>query len=216
VKRGRWRVAPVTRATWPDFVRLFEARGAPHYCWCTPHRFADAHETARDRLRARMHDLVEHDTPIGVLAYEGDEVRVEPGGLRPTASVAGGLEPSQGSRVAGWCSVAPRETYVKLTRSRTMPRVSEAPTWTVLCFFVPRAHRGRGIARALLEGAVRYARAAGAVEIEGYPYDTAGITATHHGHSTIFAAAGFHREGETRRWVRRLAAPRRQPRQRRT
>src|SRR5262245_49606402 len=113
----RLTVRPVTTETWPDFVRLFEARGSPHYCWRPPYRFKDAHLLAGAEKKAGMHALVTGQTPIGVLAYAGGEP-------------------------VGWCSIAPRESYVKLARSRTMPRVSEAPTWTVLCFFVPRPWRG--------------------------------------------------------------------------
>jgi GNAT superfamily N-acetyltransferase len=166
-------VRPVTPATWPDFERLFDAPGAPHYCYCTPYRIhGDLDKRAR---RATMASFVEDGTPIGVLAYEG------------------GVP-------VGWCSVAPRQTFARLARSRTMPRVTpeDAPTWTILCFFVPRDHRGRGIAGALLRGAVAYARKSRAVFLEGYPFDTAGISSTHRGHSSIFAAEGFRRHGS--RW----------------
>jgi hypothetical protein len=166
-------VRPVTPRNWTAMEALFSARGAPHYCWCTPYRFRDAHELDGDGKRARMHELVKNH-PIGVLAFDG-------------------------KTPVGWCSVAPRETYVKLARSRTMPRVSEAPTWTVLCFFVPRDRRHTGVTRALLVGAVRYASGKGAVEVEGYPYDTAGISSTHRGRSEVFADSGFQQEGK--RWV---------------
>jgi len=129
-----------------------------------------------------MRKLVEGATPIGVLAYDGEEP-------------------------VGWCSVAPRESYVKLRRSRTMPRKTppESSTWTVLCFYVPRQRRKQGIAKALLEGAVRYADSEGAVFVEGYPFDTAGISATHHGHSELFRSAGFGRDGSDRRWALSIA-----------
>lgn len=169
-------VRPVTAETLGDFVRLFQARGAPHYCWCTPHRFRDVGTLENGEKESRMCALVKSGTPVGVLAYEGDES-------------------------VGWCSVAPRETYVKLERSRTMPRVRDVPTWTVLCLFVPRARRGTGISQSLLAGAVQYARKEGATEIEGYPYDTAGISSTHRGHSSAFAKAGFRQDGESIRWV---------------
>ncbi|MEM7114723.1 MAG: GNAT family N-acetyltransferase [Chloroflexota bacterium] len=113
--------------------------------------------------------------PVGVLAYDGE-------------------------RPIGWCSVAPRETYQKLARSRTMPRVTEleTSTWSVLCFFIHREYRGRRVGHKLLQGAVAYARGEGAKVVEGYPFDSAGITATHRGHSSFFAAAGFQQNG--RRW----------------
>jgi GNAT superfamily N-acetyltransferase len=171
------RVLPVTNKTWPDFETLFSARGAPHYCWCTPYRRRDAQSMSSDEKRAAMHDLVRARTPIGVLAYDGDAP-------------------------VGWCSVAPRETYVKLERSRTMPRVSPGPTWTVLCFFVQRPRRRSGVTRALLAGALEFARANGAEVVEGYPYDTAGISATHRGSSHVFRALGFQREGS--RWFHRV------------
>jgi GNAT superfamily N-acetyltransferase len=172
----RYEVRPVTSENWQDFERLFEARGGPHYCFCTPYRFRDAHEMSDIQKKTGMRRLVTDGTPIGVLAYEGEEP-------------------------VGWCSIAPRETYVKLARSRTMPRVtpSETSTWTVLCFFVPRTHRGRGLTRALLRGAIAYARERGATVIEGYPFDTAGISSTHRGHSSIFKAARFGRQGS--RWA---------------
>lgn len=171
----RFDVRPVTLDTWEDFVRLFESRGSPHYCWCTPYRFRDAHEMDSGDKKARMRELVAKGTPIGVLAYDGGEP-------------------------VGWCSVAPRESYVKLERSRTMPRVTpiEAPTWTILCFFVKRSHRGQGVTRALLRGAVEYARSRGAQIVEGYPFDTAGVSSTHRGHSSVFEAARFRQDG--RRW----------------
>ena len=99
----------------------------------------------------------------------------------------------EGGAPVGWCSIAPRETYVKLARSRTMPRRTPAatPTWTVLCFFVQRSRRGRGVSVALLRGGVGYAIDQGAAIIEGYPHDTAGISSTHRGHSAVFRAAGF-------------------------
>ena len=174
-------VRPVTPATWEAMVALFTARGSPHYCWCVPHRFADAPALSSEQKRERMGALVTKGTPVGVLAFAGKEA-------------------------VGWCSIAPRETYVKLARSRTMPRVSDAPTWTVLCFFVRRDRRGTGVNRALLAGAVRHARSEGAVEIEGYPYDTAGISSTHRGRSEVFADAGFQQEGK--RWVWRRASVR--------
>jgi GNAT superfamily N-acetyltransferase len=39
----------------------------------------------------------------------------------------------------------------------------------VPCFFVARAHRGKGVTGALLEAAVRFARSRGARIVEGYP-----------------------------------------------
>jgi GNAT superfamily N-acetyltransferase len=173
-------VRPVTGRNWGDFVRLFEAKGSPHYCWCTPHRVQTAKALTDSQKKSCMETLVRSQSPIGVLAYDGDEP-------------------------VGWCSVAPRETYVRLERSRTMPRLTTrtTPTWTILCFFVARPYRARGVAHALAEGAVAYARAQGAAIVEGYPFDTARISSTHRGHSRVFKAAGFKSAGT--RWTKWLA-----------
>jgi GNAT superfamily N-acetyltransferase len=178
-------VRPVTRENWPDFERLFEAKGSPHYCWCAPYRSASSEHSSNAARKACMHELVRAGTPIGVLAYDGDEP-------------------------IGWCSVAPRESYVKLRRSRTMPRVTEEDisTWVVLCFFVVRAWRKRRVGRELLKGAVAYARAQGAQVVEGYPFDSAGISATHQGHSSVFEALRFQQDPGERRFALRLRRPR--------
>jgi GNAT superfamily N-acetyltransferase len=179
---GKIVVRPVTVENWKDFVSLFETKGSPHYCWCTPYRTRDARHLDDAEKKSLMKGLVGDGIPIGVVAFEGDEP-------------------------IGWCSIAPRETYARLERSRTMPRVTPAATstWSVLCFFVPRSRRKRGVTLALLEGAVAYARDHGAQIVEGYPFDTAGISSTHRGHSHAFKAAGFQQEGK--RWARVIRKP---------
>ena len=158
-----------------DFIALFEESGGLHYCWCSIYRLNNTHHFKKTEKKANICRLVENDVPIGVIAYD-DNTPV------------------------GWCSIAPRETYARLEHSRTMPRVTgeEIPTWTVLCFYVARPHRGRHITHALLGGAIEYARAEGAKVLEGYPFDSSGISSTHRGHSKIFKAAGFKQNG--RRW----------------
>jgi GNAT superfamily N-acetyltransferase len=168
-------VRPVTPERWGDLAALFEARGGPGYCWCMLYRKASNARMANSEKREAMQTLVEGATPVGVLAYDGDEP-------------------------VGWCSVAPRETYLRLDRSRVMPKVSDEPMWTVLCFFVRRSSRGAGLSRVLLQGAVDYARASGARFVEGYPWDTAGITSRFRGHSSVFRALGFEQDG-ARWWI---------------
>jgi GNAT superfamily N-acetyltransferase len=83
-----------------------------------------------------------------------------------------------------------------------------------VCFVVRPGYRRRGVARALLEGAIEYARSRGAVAIEGYPADTAGARISsafaYVGTTSMFEGAGFHRVVETAartggkpRWVMR-------------
>lgn len=142
------------------------------------YRSRESHLLSAAQKRDAMRRRIRGGTPVGVRAFDGDEP-------------------------VGWCSVAPRETYEKLAHSKTMPRVDDAPAWTGLCFFVRVSRRRGGVTHALLSGALEYAATGGARVVEAYPYDTAGITSRHRGHSSIFRTAGFRRTG--RRWAATLA-----------
>ena len=98
------------------------------------------------RNRAALKSLVDAGTVPGLVAYRGDEP-------------------------VGWVSIAPREQYAKLARSPVMKPIDDTPVWSVVCFVVPSAHRGQGVARALLAGAIAYARKRGARIVEAYPVD---------------------------------------------
>ena len=69
----------------------------------------------------------------------------------------------------GFVSLGPRTDYPDVERSKSMPPVDDVPVWVIPCMTVRKAHRGRGIALALLKAAVEYASANGAPAIEGYP-----------------------------------------------
>lgn len=69
----------------------------------------------------------------------------------------------------GWCAVEPRENYVVLENSRVLARVDEQPVWSVVCLFVARPYRRRGVTTELVRAAVQHARKHGARIVEGYP-----------------------------------------------
>jgi GNAT superfamily N-acetyltransferase len=75
------------------------------------------------------------------------------------------------AQAVGWCSVSPRQHFLALENSRILKRMDDLPVWSVVCFFVAKSHRGRGVALALLRGAVQYARDHNAQILEGYPID---------------------------------------------
>ena len=79
-----------------------------------------------------------------------------------------------GGSPAGWCSVAPREAYPVLDRSLTLKRVDERPVWSVVCFYVAKAFRSRGLMTSLLKAAIEHARRGGAKIVEGYPVEPKG------------------------------------------
>jgi GNAT superfamily N-acetyltransferase len=167
---------PITPDRWPDLVRFFERHGNPNYCWCMRWRLSSSEFRrlkSADRKRA-LEGRVRAGMPIGILGYLGEEP-------------------------IGWCSIAPRETYALLERSKTIKRIDNKTTWAVVCFFVAPKMRGRHFTVELLRAAVEYAHSHGAQVIEGYPVeprvDADGnlqpATYRHMGYVSTFRKAGF-------------------------
>lgn len=137
---------PVTAERWSDLAVFFRQNSNPNYCWCMRWRLKSSDFSADDAAgrRSKLEKLVKGTTPVGVLAYHDGQA-------------------------IGWCSVAPRETYIALERSRVLKRLDDQPVWSVVCFFIDRHFRHQGVASKLLAAAVEYARAQGATIVEGYP-----------------------------------------------
>jgi len=142
---------PLTLANWLDFERLLGTRGACGGCWCMAWRLqrADWNRGKGDANRLAMRNIVAQGRSPGILLYRG------------------GLP-------VGWCSIAPREEFVALTRSKVWKPVDERPVWSVSCFFVARDHRNQGLSVELLRAAIEFARGHGAQAVEGYPQEITG------------------------------------------
>jgi GNAT superfamily N-acetyltransferase len=171
-------VKPMTASTWPDFEALFESKGAPSYCWCMAWRAIGNRQRAdKAERKAAMYERVRRRTPIGLLGYVGKE---------PVA----------------WCSVAPRETFIKLKDGQD----ETEGAWSVVCFFVRREFRKTGLSARMLEEAVRWAKRRGARVVEGYPVDPDSHSYRFMGFVPLFEAQGFKPAGRagTRRHVMRL------------
>ena len=69
----------------------------------------------------------------------------------------------------GWCSVAPREQFKSLERSRVLKRLDEEPVWSLVCFFIQKHYRGQGLGEKLIRGAVEFVKSQGGHIIEAYP-----------------------------------------------
>ena len=89
----------------------------------------------------------------------------------------------------------------RLARSRTIPTVDEEPVWSILCFNIRVGYRRQGVATALLDGLVDYARRSGAPGLEAYPIDPGeervGSGFGYVGLTGWFERAGFDRVVET-------------------
>lgn len=145
-------------------------------CWCLSYRLSSKENQAlRGPARGERVAQLLADGPIGVLAYEGDEV-------------------------VGWAAVAPR-SETAFARSRVIPVVDDQPVWCVWCIRVQPGFRGRGISHDLLRGAVDYARSNGAPVLEGYPVDNRGekvdLTMAYVGTRALYEQAGFRKVADT-------------------
>jgi GNAT superfamily N-acetyltransferase len=69
----------------------------------------------------------------------------------------------------GWIAIEPRERFVRLRTSRVLAPLDDEPVWSIPCFFVHRDWRGRGLSRALIDAAAKWARRSGARIVEAYP-----------------------------------------------
>ncbi len=168
--------APLTPATWDDFEAVFRARGCSgaRGCWCMFYRVSGPLPPQKgvpiaDRNRREMRARVEAGEFIGLVGY------------RDGAPV-------------GWISFGPREHYRKLVRSPVMKAVDDEPVWSVICFVVPSAQRGTGVAHALLDGAIAYAKQKKVRLLEAYPVDKRGELDDDElwfGTKSMFDRAGF-------------------------
>ena len=179
-------IRPVTADRWEELAELFGPSGAFSNCWCTWWRQTSAEFSAgiQDHGAGNislMHSIVEAGSEPGLLAYrEGKPI--------------------------GWVSVAPRTHYGRILRSRRIgPPEDEAADdsiWSVVCFWIPRRERGKGVANGLLKGAIAHARDRGARVIEAYPVDTAGgrhpAANLFTGTLAMFQRAGFREVGRPR------------------
>ena len=65
-----------------------------------------------------------------------------------------------------------RSEFPRLLRSRVLQRPRDTEPWSIVCFYIHRQWRNKGIATLLLRAAAKIAFKSGAHEIEGYPVNT--------------------------------------------
>jgi ribosomal protein S18 acetylase RimI-like enzyme len=170
-------VRPATPERWDDVVQVFESGAIANRCWCQWVRKTQqqARDDGSDGNRASLRVLIEDRKTPGVIAYQ------------------------QGEPV-GWCSVGSKGSFGRLSRSQALTPSDADPspdgTWATLCFYVAPSHRGGGVARSLLQGALAYARQMGATAYEAYPVRTEGRKlnndSAYPGTDQMLADEGFH------------------------
>ena len=164
-------IEAVTPERWDDLETLFGPNGAYANCWCTwwTWRASEWDRTTAAERKGRLRAQVDGGEQPGLLAYDGEDP-------------------------VGWCAIAPRERYRRLTspRARTYRSLDDRPSWVVTCFFVRRDRRGSGVASELLAAVAAFVADQGGALVEGYPVEHAdGPAAMYTGTLEMFRRQGF-------------------------
>ncbi len=129
-------------ATWDVFAELVERNnGVYGGCWCIVHH--PEYERGVSNARALKEQLVKSGAAHASLVIDDD-----------------GL-------AQGWCQYGPTQS-LDLRHRREYEKDPPPPArWRIACIFVDKRHRGEGVARMALEGALRQiaARGGGLVEV---------------------------------------------------
>lgn len=125
-----------------------------------------------------------------------------------------GIMAFEGDQAIGWCAVAPREEFVRLKNSRILKPMDDSPVWSVVCLFVDKNHRRKGVSTALLKAAIDHVKINGGKIVEGYAVDPKKEkmpdTFVYHGLYRAYFKAGFvevARRSETRPIMRYFLEP---------
>ncbi len=171
---------PLTPHRWDDLAALFTPSAACGGCWCMYWRETRTEFNLKCRNkgegnREALHALVDSGVVPGILGYRGSEPLV-------------------------WCSIAPREDFASLERSRNLKRLDDRPVWSIVCFYIAKSARRTGLMTAAIHAAVEYARRNDARIVEAYPSEIHSRRSPgelYMGNLSAFLKAGF-TELETR------------------
>jgi len=146
--KSKYSFFPVTNERWKDFEKLFGEKGACAGCWCMYWRLKQSVLDAQkgNGNKQAMKKIIISDNIPGIIAYHNNDP-------------------------VGWCSVARREDFPRLANSRVLKPVDEKSVWSVVCFFIHKDYRKKGLSIALLNAAKKYVKSGGGKILEGYPIE---------------------------------------------
>ena len=144
-----YRIKPLDESTWPAFAELVERNnGVYGGCWCIAHH-SDYRRGVSDP-RTLKEELVRAGRAHAALVFDEEDA------------------------AQGWCQYGSPEELVLKHRREYAKNPPPPARWRIACIFVDKHHRGRGIARAGLEGALMQIAAAGGGLVEAISEATAG------------------------------------------
>jgi len=146
----RYTVQELDASTWDSFAELVERNnGVYGGCWCIGY-----HPECGQR---------------GVSYRAIKEDRVRNGGAHAALVV------DEGGAAQGWCQWGSPEELPGIKHKRGYDKdAPPRPDWRVTCVFVDRRHRGQGVARTALEGALEQIALRGGGLVEAISEVTAG------------------------------------------
>jgi ribosomal protein S18 acetylase RimI-like enzyme len=144
-----FKTRPLDASTWDAFAELVERNnGVYGGCWCIAYH--SEYQRGVSDPRTLKKELVRAGRAHAALVFDED-----------------GL-------VQGWCQYgSPEELGLKHRREYAKNPPPRA-RWRIACIFVDKRHRGRGVARAGLEGALAQIAAAGGGLVEAISEVTSG------------------------------------------
>jgi GNAT superfamily N-acetyltransferase len=137
---------PLSAGTWMHLVELFGANGACGGCWCMTSRLSGAQyqQHKGEGNKQLLKKLVDAKEPLGVIGFINE---------KPVA----------------WCSVSPKEKLLQMRNSRLMKYTPSDGTWCIVCLFIKKDFRRKGLSAQMIAGACKYAQVNGAGIVEAYP-----------------------------------------------
>ena len=143
-------IEPLDSSTWAVFAELVERNnGVFGGCWCMGYHPDDSRDAARNRA-AKEH-------------------RVRAGRAHAALVV------DQDGAAQGWCQYGSPEELSRIKHRREYDKDAPPPAdWRITCLFVDKKHRGQGVARAALEGALDQIADLGGGHVEAISEVTAG------------------------------------------
>lgn len=146
----RYTVRPLTASTWPQFAELAERNnGVFGGCWCM------GYHPERGRRDISYRAAKEH--------------RVRTGGAHAALAL------DETGAAQGWCQYGSPDELPGIKHRRAYDKEPPPPPdWRITCVFVDRHHRGQGVARAALEGALDLIADAGGGLVEAVSEATDG------------------------------------------
>ena len=138
----------LTADTWNDFEKLFGERGACGGCWCMYWRLRNKDFESQKGIgnKKAMKKLVGEKEQIGIIMYLNNNP-------------------------IGWCSVAPREDFIRLENSKILKPVDDKFVWAIVCLFIDKKQRRKDYSVELLKAVIEIMNKKDVKILEGYPHE---------------------------------------------